>query len=51
MIGGLSRKGETEEFEFWTDHDVDFIMLSVAYDFFLDVKTGIKCLTKAKQKA
>jgi hypothetical protein len=36
MIGGLLRKGNIEEFEFWSSHNVDFMMLSVAYDFFLD---------------
>jgi sugar phosphate isomerase/epimerase len=36
MIGGLLRKGNVEEFEFWSSHNVDFMMLSVAYDFFLD---------------
>jgi len=36
MIGGLSRKGTAEEFEFWAKLNVDFIMLSVAYDFFLN---------------
>jgi len=36
MIGGLSRRGSVEEFEFWSDLGVDFIMLSVAYNFFFD---------------
>jgi len=36
MIGGLSNNGIEKEFEFWAAHDVDFIMLSVAYDFFLN---------------
>ena len=36
MIGGLSGKGRIEEFEFWANLGVDFMMLSVAYDFFLD---------------
>lgn len=36
MVGGLSREGRVGEFEFWVDLGVDFMMLSVAYDFFLD---------------
>ena len=36
MIGGLSNKGIEQEFKFWAAYDVDFIMLSVAYDFFLN---------------
>jgi sugar phosphate isomerase/epimerase len=36
MIGGLSRRGDQEEFDFWARQRADFIMLSVAYDFFLD---------------
>ena len=36
MVGGLSRRGRVEEFEFWGNLGVDFMMLSVAYDFFLD---------------
>ena len=36
MIGGLLSKGNIEEFEFWSRHNVDFMMLSVAYDFFLN---------------
>ena len=36
MIGGLSRKVDTQEFEFWSKLGVDFIELSVAFDFFFD---------------
>lgn len=36
MIGGLSRKCRAEEFEFWANQDVDFVMLSIAWDFFLE---------------
>jgi sugar phosphate isomerase/epimerase len=36
MIGGLSRKCGESEFEFWKDLDVDFMMVSIAWDFFLD---------------
>jgi len=35
MIGGLSSKGSTEEFEFWSDLGVDFMMVAAAYDYFL----------------
>jgi sugar phosphate isomerase/epimerase len=36
MIGGLSRKVSEEEFEFWAKHEVDFMMISTAWDFFLE---------------
>lgn len=36
MIGGLSRKVSDQEFEFWAKHDVDFMMVSIAWDFFLE---------------
>jgi sugar phosphate isomerase/epimerase len=36
MIGGLSRKAAQEEFEFWAIHKVDFMMISIAWDFFLE---------------
>lgn len=34
MIGGLSSKGIIEEFEFWVNLGADFMMLSIAYEFF-----------------
>ena len=36
MIGGLSRKCVESDFEFWKDLEVDFMMLSIAWDYFLD---------------
>ena len=44
MIGGLLQKGKIEEFEFWGKLGVDFLMLGVAYDFFLDDKAVSKVL-------
>jgi sugar phosphate isomerase/epimerase len=36
MLGGLSRKCSESDFEFWANLDIDFMMLSIAWDFFLD---------------
>lgn len=49
MIGGLANKELQKEFEFWAVHNVDFIMLSVAYDFFLD-KNKISEVLRLKDK-
>lgn len=49
MIGGLSRKGAEEEFKFWSKLNVDFIMLSIAYDFFFDDENVEKLVELKKE--
>lgn len=36
MIGGSIQKVSDEEFKFWADLKVEFIMVGVPFDFFLN---------------